>query len=364
MTESASQRLIRLHDKIMQTWEDRACEEVSAATHQNSLALRNSLPEFLNQMASALSTNIDRTKARVKWDLNESTRIGQKHGRERAKMNSYTMDQLIFEYHILRQVVCDVMEAEAPLSPEEREIIVCAVEQAVNDAATQFSKSLRDVQEQFTQTLAHDLRSPITGARLCADLILKKPAEVENTVKLGKRIISTMERLDLMIHDLLDAGKLRNGESLKLETVDCDLEIIVKEIGDETNFLYENRVKIQTQGATNGKWNPESLRRIIDNLMTNALKFSGPGTPITLKLQKQDHMAVLSVQNFGKLILAEDLPILFEQYKRSRDVENKQGWGLGLSVVKGLTEAHCGTVEVISTPETGTIFTVLLPLGE
>jgi hypothetical protein len=122
MHNQASERLTKLNDRIMHTWEERALKEVDASVHQHSLALRNSLPEFLDQLATALSTTIDRTTARVKWDKDESTRIGKKHGKERAGMLSYTMDQLIFEYHILRQVICDVMEEEAPLSEIEREV--------------------------------------------------------------------------------------------------------------------------------------------------------------------------------------------------------------------------------------------------
>ena len=78
MPNQASERLRLLNDKIMHCWEERALQEVEASVHQHSLALRDSLPEFLDQMANALSTTINRTTARVKWDKDESTRIGKK----------------------------------------------------------------------------------------------------------------------------------------------------------------------------------------------------------------------------------------------------------------------------------------------
>jgi len=123
----------------MITWEARAVKEVSAALANNSLALRNSLPDFLVHVANALSTTIDRTEVRVKWDKEQATLLGKGHGKDRARTINYTIDQVIFEYHILRQVICDVMEEKEPLLPFEREIIVCAVEQAVSDSASKFS---------------------------------------------------------------------------------------------------------------------------------------------------------------------------------------------------------------------------------
>ncbi len=146
MPNKASDRLKRLNSKIMETWEVRVIKEVNAAVQGNSLALRNSLPEFLNQISDALSTTIDRSQERIKFDRKENTRISKSHGSRRSGTKNYTMDQLILEYHILREVICDVMEEEETLSSIESEVITCAVEQAVNDAATQYSDTLRDSQ--------------------------------------------------------------------------------------------------------------------------------------------------------------------------------------------------------------------------
>ena len=361
MSNQASERLSRLNDKIMQTWEKRACEEVVAANYQDSLALRDSLPEFLVQIVKVLSTTVGLNQARVKSDNHENRRIGQKHGRERAGQVSYTIDQLILEYHILRQVICDIMEEEAPLSPIEREVIVCAVEQAVNDAATQFSESVRDVQEKFTQTLAHDLRGPITIARLSSQLIARKPTDSAHVLKAAKRINVSMGRLDLMLTDLLDAGKLRAGEKLKLDFIDCDLTKILQQVTDETNFVHDNRIVFDLSGPAIGHWNEEGLRRVFDNLITNALKFSDAGSPITLEIKQSVNKVEATVQNFGDLISKEDMSEFFENYKRGSTADDKKGWGLGLTVVKGLTEAHGGHVEVKSSTAEGTVFKVTLP---
>jgi hypothetical protein len=129
----------------MRLWEKRARDRVGASTHQNSLVLQDSLPLYLNQLVDQLSNRIDRTPARITADEVESTRICKLHGHERAGYADYSISQLIFEYHLLRQVIFQVLEEEAPLEVRDRDIIIASIEQAVNDAATQFSETLRDI---------------------------------------------------------------------------------------------------------------------------------------------------------------------------------------------------------------------------
>ena len=124
--------------------EKRARDEVSASTHQNSLVLQDSLPLYLNQLVNQLSNRIVRTSARITADEVESTRMCKLHGHQRAGYADYYISQLIFEYHLLRQVIFQVLEEEAPLEVRG-DIIIGFIEQAVNDAATQFSETLRDI---------------------------------------------------------------------------------------------------------------------------------------------------------------------------------------------------------------------------
>ena len=115
MPSQTSDRLKQKAERIMQLWEERARDEVSAAMHQDSLVLQNSLPQYLTQLINELSIGIDRTAASIEADEVESTRIGQTHGEERAGYADYSISQLILEYHILRQVIFQVLEADAPL---------------------------------------------------------------------------------------------------------------------------------------------------------------------------------------------------------------------------------------------------------
>ncbi len=364
MENQTSERLRKLNGKIMHHWEGRALDEIDASVHQKSLALRNSLPIFLDHLATALSTSRDRSSARKKREQDATTEVSKTHGRERAGMAKYTLDQLIFEYHILREVIFDVLETESPLSAVEREVIICSIEQSVNDAATQFSETLREIQDRFMFTLAHDLRTPLTSAKLKSQLFLRKPKDLESASEVIKGVVDAMDRIDLMITDLLDAARIGAGERPSLHKVDCDLEVILGQLTAELNLIYGDRIHHEARGPIHGNWDAEGLRRVFENLVTNAARFSLAGSPITLGTKLGKSQVVISVHNLGNPIPVAEIEVLFEQFKRSQGAQGKQGWGLGLVIVKGITEAHGGTVSVESSAEAGTIFTITLPWEE
>lgn len=353
---STSVRLKNNIPKIMSKWEQRALVEISASHFQESLALRNSLPEYLTQLVDALSKNIDRTHARIRQDKADSTRIGKKHGSERANAREYTMDQMILEYHILREVICDVLEEEFILTAIEREVIVCSIEQAVNDAATQFSETAKEYQEQLAHTLVHDLRNPLTTAKVCTQMLLRQLDDKEKSEKKIAQILKSIERIDSMIGDLLDASKNK-----VLIFQEMDLSILTESVVEESNLAYEGRFVFNSCGNCTGNWNESSLRRLIENLATNAAKYGTEKSVITLTLTQDNMSASLTVHNQGTPIPQEEQAILFHRFRRAKSAEKKTGWGLGLTVVQEIVEAHNGEIKVMSKDGIGTTFLIKLP---
>jgi signal transduction histidine kinase len=361
MSNAASDRLKQNGERIMQLWEQRARDEVAASMHQDSLVLQNSLPKYLNQLVDELSNRIVRTSARIASDELESTRIGKLHGHERAGYADYSMNQLILEYHILRQVIFQVLEEEAPLGVRERDIIIDSIEQAVNDAATQFSQTLRDIQELFMVTLTHDLRSPINVLKMGAQLTLRRLERGDTHVDVVARMISAVNRLDSMIQNLLDASRLRAGESLKIEFEECDLEVLVQEVAEDLSFAYGERFFVVSDSELRSYCSRKEIRRVIENLAINAVKYGAPSTPITLTLQQTETQISLTIHNEGNPIALDAQSILFQQFRRTTSAEDQTGWGLGLFLTKSIIEAHQGTIEVESEEGKGTSFIVTLP---
>jgi len=362
MTNPASERLQQNADRIMRLWEERARDEISASLHQDSLVLQNSLPQYLNFLVTELSTSIERTPARIHADKVESDRIGRQHGRERAGYADYSITQLIFEYHILRQVVFQVLEEEAPLTPRERDIILSSIEQAVNDAATQFSQTLGEIQELFMVTLTHDLRNPLNVVRMGTQLVLRRFERGDTHFDVTAKMIGALDRLDVMIQNLLDASRLRAGQSLNLTFENCDLEQLIREVVEDLNFAYEDRFVVVSEGTVKTRCSRKELRRVIENIAVNAVKYGAPDTPITLTLQHTATTISITIHNEGQPIPPEAQSILFQQFRRTATAGEQKGWGLGLFLAKSLIESHHGTIEVESAEGKGTSFIIKLPV--
>ncbi len=361
MSNQASDRLKQNVKKIMQRWEERARDEVQASMHKDSLVLQDHLPEYLDQLVDELSTRIDRTPARITADEIKSTRIGKKHGHERAGYADYSMNQLIFEYHILRQVIFQVLEEEAPLEVIERDIIISSIEQAVNDAATQFSATLREIQELFMVTLTHDLKGPLNVVKMGTQLTLRRLERGDTHIDVATRMIGAVNRLDSMIENLLDASRLRAGQSLKIEFEECDLDELVQEVAEDLRFAYGDRFVVVSDSNFRTYCSRKEIRRVIENLAINAVKYGSASTPIILTLQQTETQISLTIHNEGEPIDLDAQSILFQQFRRTICADDQTGWGLGLFLAKSITEAHQGTLEVESAEGKGTSFIIKLP---
>ena len=361
MPNEASDRLKQNSEKIMRLWEKRARDEVSASTHQNSLVLQDFLPLYLNQLVNQLSNRIVRTSARITADEVESTRMCKLHGHQRAGYADYSMTHLIFEYHLLRQVIFQVLEEEAPLEVRDRDIIIGSIEQAVNDAATQFSETLRDIQELFMVTLSHDLRNPINVVKMGTQLILRRLERGDTHRDVAARMLAAIDRLDSMIQNLLDASRLRAGQSLKIEFEECDFVMLVQEVVEDLSFAYGERFVVVCDSDITSYCSREEIRRVIENLAINAVKYGAPSTPITLTLQQTETQIGLTIHNEGNPIALDAQSILFQQFRRTISAEEQTGWGLGLFLAKNITEAHQGTLAVESAEGKGTSFIINLP---
>jgi signal transduction histidine kinase len=217
----------------------------------------------------------------------------------------------------------------------------------------------RGLRERFVATLAHDLRGPLSAARMAAELIAHDPARGKD---LAIRVERNIERVDRMIRDLLDANRIRAGEPLPLRLESCDLCALAHQVEEEARALYGERFVVNC-AEVRGTWSPDELRRALWNLVSNAVKYGAAGQPITISVTSSTDGARASVHNFGDPLPAEELPALFDPFFRSAKARagGNVGWGLGLTLVRGCAEAHGGHATV-SSDQTGTTFSIDLPL--
>jgi signal transduction histidine kinase len=103
---------------------------------------------------------------------------------------------------------------------------------------------------------------------------------------------------------------------------------------------------------------------MIENLLANAIKYGSKSDPVTLELKHDDNTVKISVRNFGNPISNEDQKTIFDPFYRISNPQSTslEGWGIGLTLVRGLARAHGGDISVTSSLESGTCFTISLPI--
>jgi signal transduction histidine kinase len=214
----------------------------------------------------------------------------------------------------------------------------------------------------FILALAHDLRTPMTVTKMCAEILSRVSEKSEGKI-LVSRIVDSVDRMERMIENLLDAYRIRAGHALPLEFERCNLKDLVPLVLDDLSSIYGNRFVLDMSEPVEGLWSLEGLRRMIENLAVNAAKYGSKNTPITVSVISYASRVQISVHNFGNALSDEKLGSIFSPYERTDlDSLSKKGWGLGLTIVRGIAESHSGTVRVESSKENGTTFIVDLPM--
>ncbi len=357
--------LVQSIPEIMRRWELRALEEVPSTHGHRSLILRNSLPQLIQSLGILLSRR-GRTDVQIGLDAADLMRSSKEHGRSRANIPAYVLSQVIKEYVILREVIIQVLEQVVKhrrgiMSLADRELITSVIEEAIGVAATEFSLALSEVQDQFMLSIAHDLKSPMAAIKMGAEIISTDPRS-EVSVPLADRMHAAVERMSEMLEELHDTSRLKSGHGLSIPLSECDLSGIVSDAVFDLRLVFGNCFDIRSGGPVVGSWNPQYLRRLVENLLNNAAKYRQPGSRVTITLSDRGQSALLQVQNLGEPISEADQLQLFNPMRRAKPAGVGHGWGLGLPFVKGIADAFGGTIRVESNQAQGTLFTVNLPL--
>ena len=221
----------------------------------------------------------------------------------------------------------------------------------------------REIREQFLSTISHDLKTPLTIAKISAQMIGKNESQTEKIKSLAQKITSNIDRVDTMVTHLLDVNRNRWNQSVFLSFSEFDINEVVIEVLDNLKTIYGDRFKFTTEGNFKGTWCLSGIKRILENLLVNAVKYGESDTTINIKLQENEHHIILSVHNMGDPIPEVDQRIIFDYLQRTSSAERSEqkSWGLGLTIVKSIAELHGGSVRVFSFPGDGTTFTVTLP---
>ncbi|MEW6232006.1 MAG: ATP-binding protein [Chloroflexota bacterium] len=232
----------------------------------------------------------------------------------------------------------------------------------INYMASELQR-LSAVRAEFLSKVSHELRTPLTIIKGFTVSMLREAASPARRRQL-EVVDSQVDHLTGLVEDLLDLSRLDAG-TLRLRRESMDLVRISQEAVDVTKpkAQMKNITLNYRAGAPSieALGDPHRVKQIIDNLLDNALKHTEPGGRITVEVTARNSEAVIKVADTGLGIPRESLPYVFDRFYQVYS-QRKAGAGLGLAVVKELTEAHGGRVEVESEIGAGSTFTVVLPI--
>jgi two-component system phosphate regulon sensor histidine kinase PhoR len=229
-------------------------------------------------------------------------------------------------------------------------------------------KRLEKERRHLVNMFAHDLKTPVVGmAGLIQRLVLGKagPLSQEQMTYLTT-IAKEMQRLEKLINNFLEFARL----DLHIHTPMPSALQVEKECQEVMTLLQPmaeaKSIDLQAQFPQEVlvlPADPLLFRRVLENLLENAIKYSPPKTTVTLKFQKEGPEVRFAVQDQGPGIPVEDLPHLFEIFYRGTETGKEPGFGLGLATVKRIIDAHGGRIWVDTAEGKGTTFFFTLPLG-
>ena len=235
---------------------------------------------------------------------------------------------------------------------------------AYNDV-TDFMRALK-VKDDFIASVSHELRTPLTSIRGYADLLMDRDDLPADAVRQLSVVIRNAERLGRLVADLLHSAQIEMGP-VQVDRTRADLAMI---IGDAIAALAPAATASEIDLVYSG---PERLvvmvdqdrmRQVVDNLVSNAIKYTPPNGRVEIRLQVDGNRVELVVADTGIGIEAADRDRLFTRFWRSRHAEEQsiQGVGLGLSITKSIVESHGGRIEVDSEVGRGSTFRVRVPV--
>jgi heavy metal sensor kinase len=221
-------------------------------------------------------------------------------------------------------------------------------------------------QVRFTADASHELRTPVSVILTQVQLALTRErsgAEYRETIAICQR---AAERMRVLVNSLLELARIDSGE-FHLNLENCDLATVAASALDMVAPLAVQKgafLRSSIESAT-VRGDGVKLGQVLVNLLQNAVQHNSAGVEICLTVQRGEDKAFLRVTDNGAGIPAEALPHLFERFYRADKsrASNTGGAGLGLAISKAIVEAYGGSISVESTPGSGTVFLVALPVG-
>src|SRR5690348_11740983 len=230
----------------------------------------------------------------------------------------------------------------------------------VDDALVVFVGDLSELRAGFTAAVSHELRTPLARLLVLLESASLPGADVDDLLGQARQEVEQAREL---IDDVLFLGELETGRevvSLGRTRAEPIVREVVASFADRADHA-EVALEARADGGVELPLRPRMLRVVLENLLANAIRYSGPGATCVVEVTEPAAGPVLAVTDDGKGVEPADLPRLFERFYRGDQARTSRGTGLGLAIVKHVVTAAGGDVEATSEPGRGLAIRISFP---
>ena len=220
----------------------------------------------------------------------------------------------------------------------------------------------------FTADASHELRTPLTAIRSVGEIGLQQDGDVHHYREVIGSMLEEVTRLTSMVEHLLTISRADSGRIQLQQSTERLLDLAAEAAALLEDLAYEKAQRLTVEGDNSAVVLADRLilRHAVMNVIDNALKYSPPGSPITVRVERTEGRCILDVIDRGPGIPAEDREKIFDRFYRVDTARSREagGAGLGLSIARWAVEAHSGTLRVLEGTDTGSTFRFTLPAAE
>ena len=247
-----------------------------------------------------------------------------------------------------------------PIDHDDRRLAVLVVQDVTE------TRQLENVRKDFVANVSHELRTPLASIRVLVETLADGAIDdPEVSTPFLNQVVNEVDRLNELIEDLLDLGRLESGR-LPLKRSLVEVERLVQDAIDRVRMqATDAHITIVTdvpQKLPQLNVDISRIEQVMVNLLTNAIKFSPLGATIEIAVGCMQDEVWIAVTDHGEGILPEDLPRIFERFYKTDRARDSIGSGLGLAIAKHIVNAHGGKLVAESEYDKGSCFTITLPI--
>jgi len=359
--------------QIILEWEQFARSLLPPGRTLDLEGLRDHAEALLLDIAQALATSetAEQQVARSKGKSDASAEAetpATSHGRHRG-FTGFTIQNVVAEFRALRASVLRLWAAaENHFDRTNLEDVTRfneAIDQALTESVSRYLLDLDKSKDLFLGILGHDLRNPLGAIMMSASTMIATNGASPHG-RTFALILRSALRMEHIVRDLLDFTRSHLGNGIPISRIDMDLETSCRQIVDELAAFHPNRVlHFKATGQLHGRWDSDRIGQVVSNLLGNAIQHGWEDCPITVVLSGEADGVEIAVHNWGPVIPRDRRDEIFNPMKcvspGATDAHDLASLGLGLYISKQIAVAHGGTIDVESSEQRGTTFTVRLP---